>query len=371
MASMAITNISELTTNDASFSGDPMGRLHDVGVVFDGGVVCWIGPSDETPAADVGITAARMTGRPARAGGGILRTVASTRAASTDELIERSRQLRAEMLASGTTTIEAKSGYDLTVDGERRLLEISSSVADEVTYLGAHAVPREFAGRREDYVGLVAGAMLDRCRAAAQWADAFCDVGAFSVDESREVLLAARRAGLGLRLHGNQLAHSGGIRLAVELGVASVDHCSHISSDDVERLSNSDVVATLLPSADFCTRSAYPDARALLDAGVTVALASDCNPGTSFVTSMPFVVALAVREMHMTPDEALFAATAGGAAALHRAGCGTLGLGATGDAVVLAAPTSMHLAYRPGSNLVSTVIAAGEVVVAPPSGPGT
>ena len=388
MGSLAVTNIGELTTNDPDAGDGPMGRRGDAGLVIDDGVVAWIGSSAATPAADNRIDAeggavmpgfvdshthlvfagdradefeARMAGAPYD-GGGILRTVDATRVASTEALAHASRLRAREMAASGTTTVEIKSGYELTTDGERRLLDIASEFTDEVTYLGAHAVPTEFAADRDSYVALVAGAMLTRCSPAARWADVFCDIGAFSVEESREVLTVSRTAGLGLRIHGNQLGHTGGIQLAVELGATSVDHCTHVSPKDVTLLAESTVVATLLPAAEFCTRSAYPDARPLLDAGVTVALATDCNPGTSYVTSMAFVIALAVRELGMTVDEAVHAATAGGAAALGRVDVGRLGVGARGDLVLLAAPRAAHLAYRPGSRVVRVVVKGGEVI---------
>jgi imidazolonepropionase len=257
------------------------------------------------------------------------------------------------MTASGTTTFEAKSGYGLTVEDEERILRISREFTHETTFLGAHAVPLEFAGDRAGYLALVTGDMLGVCAPLARWVDAFCDEGAFTEDETRAVLRAGIAAGLLPRLHGNQLADGPGARLAVELGAASVDHCTYLTDADVEALAGSDTVATLLPTADFGTRSPYPDARRLLDAGVAVALATDCNPGTSYVTSMPLVIALAVRECRMTPAEALYAATAGGARALRRSDVGALALGSRADLVVLDAPSHLHLAYRSGSQLVS------------------
>jgi imidazolonepropionase len=304
---------------------------------------------------------ARMAGAP-YAAGGILRTVASTRDASVDHLEAAARRRLRALHATGTTTLEVKSGYDLTVDGERRLCDVAGGLTSDVTFLGAHALPSEFAAGREGYVRLVAGAMLERCAPAARWADAFCDPSAFSVEECREVLVAARTAGLGLRLHANQFGDSGGVELAAELGVASVDHCTYCSASGADALAGAGVVATLVPGAEFCTRTPYADARRLLDAGVTVALATDCNPGTSYVTSMPFVLALAVRELRLSPDEALHAATAGGASALRRRDVGRLGPGARADLVVLDAPRAAHLAYRPGSPLVRHVLLGGERV---------
>jgi len=385
MSTRVITNIAELVTNDPS-GGDEtvMGRWHDAAVVLDEREVLWIGPSAEAPDADECIDAcgaavvpgfvdshthlvfagersdefeARMAGT-RYDGGGIARTVASTRAATTDALRDATARRRDELLGNGVTTVEIKSGYELTTEGEVRLLDVASSFSDEVTFLGAHVVPGEYAAHRDDYVDLVKGEMLDACAPLARWVDVFCDEGAFSVDESREILLRARAAGLALRVHGNQLGHTGGVDLAVELDAASVDHCSHLSERDVELLAGSNTVATLLPGAEFSTRSPYPPARRLLDAGATVALATDCNPGTSYVTSMALVIALAVREMSMTCDEALWAATKGGATALRRDDVGVLRVGARADLVILNAPRSAHLAYRPGGALVTRTLRA-------------
>jgi imidazolonepropionase len=198
--------------------------------------------------------------------------------------------------------------------------------------------------------------MLSACAPNSRWADVFCDTGAFSVDEARTVLLRARGAGLGLRVHGNQLGDTGGVALAVELGAASVDHCSHVNDGDVEALAASSTVATILPGAEFSTKSPYPSARRLLDAGVTVALATDCNPGTSYITNMGVVIALAVREMGMTVDEAIWAATRGGALALERTDVGHLAPGARANVVILDAPRGAHLAYRMGATLVRHVL---------------
>jgi imidazolonepropionase len=374
-----LTGIGELVTNDASLGdGSPLGVLRDAALVIEGAHVAWVGAASDAPEADERVDlggqavvpgfvdshthlvfdgdraaefAARMAGEQ-YTGGGIVVTVAATRAASDERLRENARRRLAEMHASGTTTVEIKSGYGLTVADEARLLRIAREFTPEVTFLGAHAVPPECADDRGAYVALVAGEMTDECAPLARWVDVFCDAGAFSEDEARTVLRAGMAAGLMPRLHGNQLAAGPGVRLAVELGAASVDHCTHLTAEDVDALAASAVVATLLPGADFGTRSPYPDARRLLDAGVTVALATDCNPGTSFVTSMPLCIALAVREMHMTPAEALHAATFGGARALRRQDVGRLGRGARADLAVLDAPSFVHLAYRPASPLV-------------------
>jgi imidazolonepropionase len=362
--------------------------MRDVDLVVDDGIVAWIGPSATSPAADevleaagrcvipgfvdshthlvfAGDRAEEFTARMAGTRydtGGIAATVAATRAASSSRLMETAARLKREAEAQGTTTLETKSGYGLTVADESRCLEVAETIAEEVTYLGAHVVAPEFRGREEEYVALVTGPMLDACAPKAAWCDVFCEKGAFGPDAAREILRAGRARGLGLRVHANQLSKGPGVQLAVEMGAASADHCTHLDGADIDALAGSETVATLLPGAEFSTRSPYPDARRLLDSGVVVALATDCNPGTSYTTSMPFVISLAVREMHMTPDEALFAATAGGARALRRGDLGALAPGFRGDLVMLDAPGAAHLAYRPGVNLVAVVVRAGRLV---------
>ncbi|MCU1622006.1 MAG: imidazolonepropionase [Frankiales bacterium] len=296
---------------------------------------------------------ARLAGIPYEAGG-IHATVAATRAAGTAQLTASAERLAAEALRSGTTTLEVKSGYGLTVDDERRLLEVAGTITPHTTFLGAH-VPDG-----DGYVALVTGPMLDACAPLATAADAFCEAGAFDVDECREVLLAAQARGLDLHLHANQLGHGGGVQLAAELGALSADHCTHLSDADVVALRDASVTAVLVPAAEFSTFSPYAPARKLLDAGVTVALATDCNPGTSFTTSMPFVIALAVRMQQLSPVEALRAATEGGAAALGQSDVGHLRLGARADLVVIDAPSPTHLAYRPGVDLVRQVWRGGQ-----------
>jgi imidazolonepropionase len=236
-----------------------------------------------------------------------------------------------------------------------------------VTFLGAHAVPPEYDGRAGEYVELVCGDMLEACRPYARWIDVFCEQGAFDSDQSRAVLEAGRAAGLGLRVHGNQLGFGPGVRLAVEMGAASVDHCTYLADEDVDALAGGDTVATLLPATDFSTRQPYPDARRVIEAGAKVAIATNCNPGSSYTTSMAFCIALAVRDMHMTPEEALLAATTGGARALRRDDVGRLAPGARADAVILDCPSYTHLVYRPGVPLVGmTVIGGRAVFVATP-----
>lgn len=387
MTTWALTTIGELTTNDATLGdGSPCGRLRDAALVVEDGRVVWVGPRAQLPAVDEVVDvagaavvpgfvdahthvvfageradefAARMAGTPYD-GGGIARTVEATRAASDAALFAQSADRVRRLTRSGVTTLEVKSGYALTLEGEVRLLGLAQHFTDETTFLGAHVVPGEFAGRRDDYVELVRGPMLDACAPRARWADVFCDRGAFDVDEADAILRAAAARGLGLRLHANQLEPGGGVQLAVRLGAASVDHCTYLSDDDVAALAGGSTVATLLPGAEFSTRSPYPSARRLLDAGVTVALATDCNPGTSYVTDASFVLALAVREMGMTPDEALVALTRGAAQSLRRDDIGHLAPGARADFLVLDAPTATHLAYRPAGGVVAQVYRSGE-----------
>jgi imidazolonepropionase len=260
------------------------------------------------------------------------------------------------MRMQGTTTVEIKSGYGLTVDDESRSLALASTLTSETTYLGAHVVPVEYADDVAGYVDLVTGRMLEACAPHARWIDVFCEDGAFDVDQARAILTVGIARGLGARMHSGQLGESGGVRLAVELGAASVDHCTFLSDADVDALAAGTTVATLLPGVEFSTRQPYPDARLLIDAGVTVALASDCNPGSSYTTSMSFCMAVAVRDMGMTPAEALRAATAGGAAALRRDDVGEIAVGKRADLVILDAPSYVHLAYRPGVPLVGRVL---------------
>jgi len=382
MSTRLITGIGELVTNDPSVGDESaLGLLADAAVLVEDGRVAWVGRAAHAPEAD-GVTdvegaamipgfvdshshivfagdraaefEARMAGQP-YAAGGIRSTVAATRRATTEALTERASALAAEARAQGTTTLEIKSGYGLTVDDERRQLEIARTITDEVTFLGAHVVPPEFADGPDAYVDLVVGEMLDACAPLARWIDVFCETGAFTPEQSRRVLTAGAERGLGVRVHAGQLGPGEGTRLAVEFDAASVDHCTYLADDDIAALAGSSTVATLLPGVEFSTRHPYPDARRLLDAGVTVALASDCNPGSSFTSSMPFCVAVAVRDMRMTPAEALWAATAGGAAALRRADVGRLTVGACANLVELSAPSYLHLAYRPGVPLVRRV----------------
>jgi imidazolonepropionase len=379
-SSLVIDNIASLITNDPALGRGPLGIIENASVVIDDGVVLAVGGAGEI--ADRRIDAdgacvlpgfvdshthlifagdraeefaARMAGQPYD-GGGIRLTTDATRAASTTELDRLVRRRLLEAHRSGTTTIEIKSGYGLNVADEMRLLELASRYTAESTFLGAHLLPSEFAGRPDDYIDLVIGDMLGGAIGTARWIDAFCEVGAFDADQCRAVLQAGAAAGLGMRLHGNQLGHGPGVQLAVECGCASVDHCTYLSDADIDALAHSATVATFLPAADFSTRQPYPPARRAIDAGVEVALASNCNPGSSYTTSLSFCIALAVREMHMTIDEAVQAVTVGGATALRRTDIGRLSPGALGHAVILDAPTHHYLAYRPGEPLIRQTI---------------
>jgi imidazolonepropionase len=304
--------------------------------------------------------AARMAGRP-YAASGIRVTTAATREASEEELRTLARARRAEALRAGITHLEIKSGYGLEPEAERRCCVVAAELTDDVTFLGAHALPPEYDGRGDEYVELVCGEMLDACRPYARWIDVFCEEGAFDAEQSRAVLEAGRAAGLGLRVHGNQLGFGAGVGLAVEMGAASVDHCTYLSDEDIDALAASETVATFLPATDFSTRQPYPDARRAIDAGVEVAIATNCNPGSSYTTSMAFCIALAVRDMGMTPEEALLAATRGGARALRRADVGRLAPGASADVAVLDAPSYAHLVYRPGVPLVAETMVGGRL----------
>nr|MBA2560593.1 imidazolonepropionase [Propionibacteriales bacterium] len=286
-------------------------------------------------------------------------TVDKTRAAPDEVLQANVARLVSEMARQGTTTVEIKSGYGLTVSDEARALAIASQFTDETTFFGAHVVAPEFAGDPAAYVDLVTGPMLEAAKPHAKWIDVFCERGAFDADQARVILRAGTAAGLQPRIHANQLGPGPGVRVACEVGAAAADHCTHLTGSDVTDLRDAHVVATLLPGVEFSTRSPYPDARALLEAGVTVALASDCNPGSCYTSSMPLCIALAVREMRMSTAEALWSSTAGGAAALRRTDVGRLGVGSRADFVVLAAASYVHLAYRPGVPLVAAVYRGG------------
>jgi imidazolonepropionase len=302
--------------------------------------------------------AARMAGAPYRAGG-IRVTTDATRAATSEELAALAAARRREALRAGVTHIEIKSGYGLDVETEQRSCAVAAGLTEDVTFLGAHVVPAEYEGRADAYVELVRTDMLTACAPHARWIDVFCEEGAFDAEQSRAVLEAGRGAGLGMRVHGNQLGPGPGVRLAVELGAASVDHCTYLDDADIDALAGGETVATFLPATDFSTRQPYPDVRRVLDAGAAVAVATNCNPGSSHTTSMAFCLALAVRDMGMTAEEALAAATTGGAHALRRDDVGRLSPGTRADALVLEAPSYSHLVYRPGVPLVAATLVGG------------
>ena len=380
---LVIDNISELVTNDPELGAGPLGVIADASVVVDGDAVVAVGPAGAS--ADERMDAGgrcvlpgfvdshthlvfagdraeeftrRMAGEPYD-GGGIRVTTDATRTAGPAALRSSLDQRLAEVHRAGTTTVEIKTGYGLSVDSEAELASLAAEATPEATFLGAHLVPGEYRGRTDEYVELVCGPMLDAVRGRVRWIDVFCETGAFDADQSRAVLEAGRRDGLGLRLHANQLGHGPGVQLGVEMGCASVDHCTYLSDDDIDALAASETVATFLPATDFSTRQPYPDARRAIDAGVRVALASNCNPGSSYTTSLSFCIAMAVRDMGMTIDEAVAAVTTGGAAALRRPDLGRIAPGGPAHMTILDAPSRHHLAYRPGVPLIWRTLGAG------------
>lgn len=385
MSTVLFTDIKTLVTNDSSLEVGKLGLLSDAAIVVENGHISWVGSAAKAPAADESVSLAGKTVLPgfvdshahlvfsgdrsaefsgrmngtSYSAGGIMTTVKATRAASDAELDENIATLAMEMYRSGITTFETKSGYGLNVEDELRSVRLATQHTEDVTFMGAHLVPEEFAGRADDYVRLVCGEMLEKCAPYAKWIDVFCDQGAFDYDQAKVILQAGIANDLQPRIHANQLTSGRGVELAVELDCASADHLTHLTDKDVELLSSSSTVATLLPGAEFSTRSEFPNARRLIDAGATVALATNCNPGSSFTTSMPFVIALAVSQMQFTVEEAIWSATMGGAKALRRDDVGLLAVGKSADFVVLNAPSFIHLAYRPGVDLISETVIAG------------
>ena len=379
------TGISSLVTNNPELESGLLGELTDAAFIEQDGQIVWVGESKNAPDADTEVNLegksvipgfvdshahlvfagdralefeARMSGKKYSAAG-IMTTVTATRQASDETLDENIATRAIEMYRSGITTFETKSGYGLNVADELRSLKLAVQHTEDVTFMGAHVVPEEFKNDKAAYVSLVKGEILEACAPYSRWIDVFCDQGAFDYDESKAILEAGIAQGLLPRIHANQLAQGRGVELAVELGCASADHCTHLSAKDIELLASSNTVATLLPGAEFSTRAEYPNAKRLWDAGVPVALATDCNPGSSYTTSIPFCIAIAVRDMHFTPEQALWSATMGGARALQREDVGMLAVGKSADFVIVDAPSFRHLAYRPGVDLIQETVISG------------
>lgn len=385
MTSIALTNIETLVTNSAELGEGLLGTSSHMTLVIEDEKVAAL--SNRTPdgvdrvidcsgktvipgfvdshthlifAGDRSEEfAARSRGEKYSAGG-IKTTVAATRAASKAKLTSNAQLLLDEALSHGTTTVEIKTGYGLTRADEIRSLEIASTFTDEITLLAAHVVPEEFTGDSDAYVELIIKEIIPVVN--AKWIDVFCDTGAFTVDQSRRILSAGRAAGMMPRIHANQLTRTSAVELAIEVDAASADHLSASNDADIEALASSSTVATLLPGAEFSTGHQGKLGRRLLDAHAQVAIATDCNPGSSFTTSMPFCIAAAVSLLGFTVDEALYAATAGGAAALRNSDIGNLAIGSRADIAILKSPSYIHLAYRPGVQLVEKTLKAGREV---------
>jgi len=388
--SLLLHGISSLVTVDEQVGAGSLGVIGDGAVVIEGGICVWVGRAADAPPADDAVDVggrsvlpgwvdshshlafagdrsaeftARMSGQPYTPDG-IASTVAATRAASNQQLLDGVRRHLAEMLRGGTTCVETKSGYGLSLADELRSVEVAQRAGvDAITFLGAHAFPAEYRDNPESYVDLVCGPMMQAVAGIAQFVDVFCDDGAFDDAQARRVMAAGARAGLGLKVHGNQLQPGPGVQLAVSVGAVSVDHCSHLVDADVEALAASTTVATLLPATDLSTRSRPAPGRRLLDAGATVALASNCNPGSGYTSSMNLVVALGVLICGMTVEQAVRAATLGGAAALGRDDVGMIAVGRRADLHVIDAPGPEYLAYRVGVPITAAVWRQGVRVV--------
>ena len=385
MSSIAFTNAASLVTNDSQRGNGILGLLHNATLVVEDGLISQITqgiPSGVDSVIDcTGKTllpgfvdshshlifsgdraeefSARSRGEKYTAGG-IATTVAATRAASNSDLTRNVQKLLNEAVLSGTTTMEIKSGYGLTEKDELRSVEIANHFSDETTLLAAHVIPEEFKSDPDSYVDLIINSIIPK--SSSKWIDVFCDQGAFNPDQAEAILRAGMAHGLMPRIHANQLTSGKGVELAVALGAASADHLSKSTSADIELLSASNTVATLLPGAEFSTHLENGLGRQFLDAGATVAIASDCNPGSSYTTSMPFCIAAAVSLLGFTVEEAVCAATLGGAKALRRDDIGLIGIGNKADLVLLDAPSYIHLAYRPGVNLVHSTYKSGRAV---------
>ena len=387
--STLLQGISQLVSNDPAAGEGPLGLIEDAAVIIEDDRVVWVGSRAKAPGADRAVDlggrallpgwvdshthlvfagdraaefTARMAGEP-YAAGGIMTTVTATRESDRATLLQLSRARVAEMVRGGTTTIETKTGYGLTVADETTAAMVAAECgADVATFLGAHVLPADAHGHQE-YLDLVCGPMLDAVRRYVKFIDVFCEDGAFDGAQTRRVLAAGQRAGLGLKVHGNQLSAGEGVRLAVEHQAASVDHCTYLADTDIDALAGSATVATLLPACDLSTRQPPAPGRRLADAGARLALASNCNPGSSYTSSMNLVVALGVLQCGLTAVEAVQAATTGGAAALRLTDVGFLAPGARADLHVLDAPSYDHLAYRVGMPLTHAVWRRGVRVV--------
>jgi len=397
---LLLVGIGELVTNRPG-ADDLVGAVADAAVCIREGRVMWAGPEDDLPTAHCDLPRVDVEGRAViqgfvdahthlvfagdrsgefarrlrgesyeeilAAGGGIHATVAATREASFDDLVHLGSERAQRMLRQGTTTAEVKSGYGLDTATEVKMLEAAAAIGERTaldvvpTFLGAHVVAQGM--ERAEYLDLVIEEMLPACAPLARYCDVFCEEGAFTVEESRRVLEAGMARGLRPRLHADQLTRTGAARLAAGVGAVSADHLDQITGEDAAALREAGVVAVLLPAASFSLRAPQAPGRMLWDAGVTVALATDCNPGTSYVESMPFVISVACLEMGLTPEQALWAATRGGALALEEPDKGWVGEGAAADLAILEAPSYRHLPYRPGSELVWAVVKDGGLVV--------
>ena len=387
MASTLFHNANQIVTNSSD-------QLYDLSIIENASLlvndkkITWMGASADAPKSDniVDCTnrvllpgfvdshshlvfagdrsaefAARMAGESYSAGG-IHFTVEKTRAASDEVLRSNISKLIAEMHENGITHYEIKTGYGLTLQDEIRALKIAREFTEDVTLMAAHVVPKEFENNRSEYVDLIINEMLPASVGIAKWVDVFCESGAFFIDESKRILMAAKQLGFGLKIHANQLGQAETLQLAAELSVTSADHCTYLENNDIAALIEKDVVATLLPATEFSTNSPYPDAQKLITAGAKVAIATNCNPGSSFTTSMPFCIAVAVREMNFTTEQAIWAATKGGALALANRDLGKLAVGGFADLVVLDAPSYVHLAYRPGVSMIHSTYISGQRV---------
>jgi imidazolonepropionase len=401
MSDLLVFGVGQLITNDPE-RGGALGVIEGAGLAIVNGLVAWVGADADVPdryrdlpRLDAGGAAVlpgfvdphthlifagdrseefdrRLRGESyeqiLEGGGGILSTVAATRGASEAQLYDEAAARVWRMAANGTTTVEVKSGYGLDTETEVRMLRVANRLNQALpidvvpTFLGAHVVPLESREDRDAYVDLVCGPMIDACAPLASFCDVFCDDAAFSVDEARRILEAAKSRGLDVKIHADQLGWVGAAALAADLRAVSADHLDYATIRDLTVMRAAGTAAVLLPAVSFSMRIPYPDGRAIWDSGVPVALATDCNPGTANVESMPFVIALAVLNMALTTDEAVWAATRGGAHALGLADRGHLIPGAIGDLAVLDAPTHLHLAYRPAADIVAAVVKRGEIL---------